>query len=203
MVTVLVVLFNVACLMGIKLCGQVALIERYVDINNLVIYMMAGELVYAFFLFFILKRLSVSWDRKIFYGVMLSAIFVMLFLGYITHGESIRSLLLNDKIDGLMDFFNSVQYGKKPYERLVIYPPLINVIYGFLGRYMFISTLDTVSARSAQMGILVYGMYAIAVYSVLLHVIYTLKYGQKVEKILAKQGTRELLLLMQEILPMP
>ena len=28
-----------------------------------------------------------------------------------------------------MDFFNSIQYGRKPYTTGVIYPPLINLIY--------------------------------------------------------------------------
>lgn len=31
--------------------------------------------------------------------------------------------------DSFMDFFNSIQYGRKPYTAGVIYPPLINLIY--------------------------------------------------------------------------
>ena len=183
LVTFFVVFFSVACLLGVKLCGEAALIERYVDVDYLIIFSVLGELLYAVFLFLFLHELSVSWEKKVFYGVMLSAIVCMLFLGYITHGESIRSFLLNDKNDGLMDFFNSVQYGKKPYENLVIYPPLINVIYGFLGRYMFI-TMDGFAVRISQMGILVYGIYAITVYSLLFHVIYKIKSGKKNEKLL-------------------
>lgn len=32
-----------------------------------------------------------------------------------------------------MDFFNSIQYGRKPYTAGVIYPPLINLIYAIFG----------------------------------------------------------------------
>lgn len=181
--TSVVVIISVACLLGTKACGAVALIERYIDFYKLVILLVLGEAVYSAFLFLFLHKVTFSWEKKVFYGVMLSAIACMLFLGYITHGESIRSFLVNDKNDGLMDFFNSVQYGKKPYENLVIYPPLINVIYGFLGRYMFI-TMDGFAVRVSQMGILVYGIYAITVYSLLFHVIYKIKAGNKNEKLL-------------------
>lgn len=35
--------------------------------------------------------------------------------------------------DSFMDFFNSIQYGRKPYTAGVIYPPLINLIYAIFG----------------------------------------------------------------------
>ena len=35
-----------------------------------------------------------------------------------------------------MDFFNSIGYGRHPYEQGVIYPPLMNVIYAFFGHFV-------------------------------------------------------------------
>ena len=60
-----------------------------------------------------------------------------------------------------MDFFNSIQYGRTPYTRKVIYPPLINVIYGFLGKIvpMSIKANGTLAIRASVPGVLVFGLF--------------------------------------------
>lgn len=66
-----------------------------------------------------------------------------------------------DLNDTFMDFFNSIQYGRTPYTRKVIYPPLINVIYGFLGKIvpMSIKANGTLAIRASVPGILVFGLF--------------------------------------------
>lgn len=63
--------------------------------------------------------------------------------------------------DTFMDFFNSIQYGRTPYTRKVIYPPLINVIYGFLGKIvpMSIKANGTLAIRASVPGVLVFGLF--------------------------------------------
>lgn len=63
--------------------------------------------------------------------------------------------------DSFMDFFNSIQYGRTPYTRRVIYPPLINVIYGFLGKIvpMSIKANGTLAIRASVPGVLVFELF--------------------------------------------
>lgn len=60
-----------------------------------------------------------------------------------------------------MDFFNSIQYGRTPYTRRVIYPPLINVIYGFFGKIvpMSIKANGTLAIRASVPGVLVFELF--------------------------------------------
>lgn len=74
----------------------------------------------------------------------------------------LQSLHLSaDLNDTFMDFFNSIQYGRTPYTRRVIYPPLINVIYGFLGKIvpMSIKANGTLAIRASVPGVLVFGLF--------------------------------------------
>lgn len=66
-----------------------------------------------------------------------------------------------DLNDTFMDFFNSIQYGRTPYTRRVIYPPLINVIYGFFGKIvpMSIKANGTLAIRASVPGILVFELF--------------------------------------------
>ena len=73
--------------------------------------------------------------------------------------------------DSFMDFFNSIQYGRTPYTRKVIYPPLINVIFGFLGKMipMEIKANGTMTIRASVPGVLVFELFCImtaAVYAI-------------------------------------
>ena len=69
--------------------------------------------------------------------------------------------LAADPYDAFMDFFNSIQYGRSPYVNKVIYPPLINVIYGIFGRLIpkSIMSAGTVAVRASVPGILAFGLF--------------------------------------------
>lgn len=182
-------LVNIACVMFLILfCINVTdttseiLITRYVSIEKFFILGVFCILMYTLVMYFVFQKINVSWEQYTFYGIMLTMILVVVVSGYITHGESIRSMLANDKNDALMDFFNSIQYGMKPYENGVIYPPLINVIYGFLGRYSLAE--GGFATRVHQMGSLVYGIYAIAAYGCCIYFINRIKTGILAEKFL-------------------
>lgn len=69
----------------------------------------------------------------LFIAILLSFIGISVLAGVLTQGEAIRSMLLPDKTDMFMDFFNSIQYGLEPYGNKVIYPPLINLFYALCG----------------------------------------------------------------------
>lgn len=99
-----------------------------------------------------------------FFLVMLVSVIAMIVLGYLTHGETIRSMLHIDKNDVYMDYFNSVQYGMQPYSQKVIYPPLINVIYGFLGRFIVKEGINPYLYRLHQVGSMTFLFYSMATY---------------------------------------
>ena len=140
--------------------------------------------IYALSIWAVKILTNARWEQYFFYGVMISAIAVVIVIGYITRGQSIQTILLPDKHDAFMDFFNSVQYGFKPYEAKVIYPPLINVIYGFLGRFMIIGNGGTYALRENQMAVLVFATYTIFLYVLLCYTIYKIKAGSTQEKAL-------------------
>ena len=106
--------------------------------------------------------------KSLFYILMLASIAIILLLGYLTHGEVIRILLHPIKSDVFMDFFNSIQYGMKPYSRDVIYPPLINVFYGFLGRFV-LKDSPPLMYRTSQMGAMVFLIYNLFVYGLFIY----------------------------------
>jgi len=126
---------------------------------------------------------KISWEKAMFYGTMLVLILVTLVKGYLSHGESIRTMLINDDFDTLMDFYNSVQYGFKPYAAKVIYPPLINAFYGFVGRFM-VKNSPSLTLRVDQMGSLVFGMYIIVVYSSFIYCLNKIKKGLRFERVI-------------------
>ena len=71
--------------------------------------------------------------------------------------------LAADPYDAFMDFFNSIQYGRSPYVNKVIYPPLINVIYGIFGRLIPKSIMNagTVAVRASIPGVLAFGVFCV------------------------------------------
>lgn len=106
---------------------------------------------------------NVNLIKLSFYILMLFFVIIMVIIGYLTHGEYIRTMLHNNPNDVFMDFFNSIQYGMNPYSKGVIYPPLINVFYGFLGRFFVKDTLP-IFFRDNQMGAMVFTFYILSVY---------------------------------------
>ncbi len=98
----------------------------------------------------------------IFCSCLLIATTAALVMGYLTRGRSIENMLFFNRGDTFMDFFNSIQYGRKPYENGVIYPPLMNAIYSFFGHFIPESILvdqGTVFTREYQLGKVVFFTY--------------------------------------------
>lgn len=94
-----------------------------------------------------------------FYTLMIVAIAISIFLGYVTRGKSLQNMLFFNTNDTFMDFFNSIQYGRDPYSEGVIYPPLMNVIYAFLGHFIpaeMIISNDMFAVRTYQTGLIIY-----------------------------------------------
>lgn len=162
--------------------GEV-LIERYISIKKLLILCAGFTSIYIVSIYLIIRKTEARWEQYLFYISMVTAILVVGILGYFTHGESIRSILANDKNDAMMDFFNSLTYGMKPYANGVIYPPLINVIYGLLGRFCAEVFNGGFAIRAHQMGSLIYGLYVISMYSLCVYLISKIKLGTPREKI--------------------
>ena len=115
-----------------------------------------GAIKFAFYLFLIINAV---WT-------IFNAIDMVLpvFCGEQSFQENIllQNLHLSaDSNDTFMDFFNSIQYGRTPYTRRVIYPPLINVIYGFFGKIvpMSIKANGTLAIRASVPGVLVFGLF--------------------------------------------
>lgn len=160
------------------------LVERYVPLNMfLCITAIGAEFIVVLFIF-ISKKIQFSWYNKFFYYTMLSSILTMILVGFASKGASINSILWLDRKDVLMDFFNSIQYGMYPYCNYVIYPPLINVIYSFIGRFVVYDPLmAAVQYRDTQMGMLCFIIYIICSYSFLIFAVSKF-ISEKREKIL-------------------
>lgn len=73
--------------------------------------------------------------------------------------------------DSFMDFFNSIQYGRKPYTTGVIYPPLINLIYAIFGMGIpdSVKAQGTLAYRTSLQGIVALVLFYVM--AVLLYII--------------------------------
>lgn len=102
--------------------------------------------------------------KQVFVYGMVAFITVVMLAGYFSRGEYLINLFFLDQNDHFMDFFNSIQYGSSPYEYGVIYPPLINAIYGFIGHFipLNIRMYGTVAIRNSNIGLMVFFIYNIA-----------------------------------------
>lgn len=85
----------------------------------------------------------------LYYGIFVLCVFIYIIIGMVTRGDSVRySLFYTSSFkymystDMFMDFFNSVRDASHNggYEKNVIYPPLANLLYLFIGK-MFKSDL--------------------------------------------------------------
>lgn len=73
--------------------------------------------------------------------------------------------------DSFMDFFNSIQYGRKPYTAGVIYPPLINLIYAIFGMGIpdSVKAQGTLAYRTSLQGIVALVLFYVV--AVLLYIV--------------------------------
>ena len=135
---------------------NVVFVERFLNPAYLIPLMAAGYTAIYFGGYYFLKHIKITIEN-VFYAAMALSICIFCLAGILTHGEACRVLLHPDKTDVFMDFFNSIQYGLKPYENKVIYPPFINLLYAALGRMTLIGVShDPYGLRLTQIGALVY-----------------------------------------------
>ena len=128
----LLIVINIAVWINAGESRDFMLIINGVSSPKLIVVSCSFTILYFLSFAVALKYNSIRWEKCMFYGIMMYALCMTVLVGYMTHGVSVRTVLSDDPHDVLMDFFNSVQYGMKPYENKVIYPPLINVLYGLL-----------------------------------------------------------------------
>lgn len=112
----------------------------------------------------LIRKYNLPKHEVLFYAFMFSSFFISLIAAYFSRGETIRAMLHQHRTEVFMDFFNSIQYGMSPYENMVIYPPLINALYGFIGRFVLLHN-NPINARVSQLGALVFLIYNFIVYS--------------------------------------
>ena len=112
-----------------------------------------------------LLRLSFKNKPRKFLFLITMWIGIVLFflLGLTSHGAHVLSSLHNDINDTFMDFFNSIQYERHPYEAKVIYPPLANAFYylihALIPNDVFLQ--GTVAMRDSQIGRMIIILYTI------------------------------------------
>lgn len=89
----------------------------------------------------------------IFIAVMILNFALVIFAGVMTRGLFIRSIFFYLD-DSFMDFFNSIQYGRDPYGKGVIYPPLMGLLYGIVGFFVmpFLNTGGAPALRLTPVG---------------------------------------------------
>ncbi len=92
--------------------------------------------------------------KIIFIACMWIGIIFFLCCGIASHGELLLRSFHNDSNDTFMDFFNSLQYERHPYEAKVIYPPLANLFYYIMHAFVpeGIFSRGTVAIRDSQIG---------------------------------------------------
>ena len=110
---------------------------------------------------------------------MIFFIGISVLAGILTSGEAIRAMLLPDKTDMFMDFFNSIQYGFEPYGNKVIYPPLINLFYALCGSMIPLDNVildHAVYIRDLQMGwVVLYGVMMLTILGISVVICYFLR----------------------------
>ena len=158
------------------------LILRYLPVWDSVV--TVGNVLFA-----LLLLVSFSLKRKyagssipyidLFVAILSCFLGISVLAGVLTQGEAIRSMLLPDKTDMFMDFFNSIQYGFEPYGNKVIYPPLINLFYALCGSMIPLDNVildHAVYIRDLQMGwVVLYGVMMLTILGISVVIWYFLR----------------------------
>lgn len=182
--SIIAIIMLVICLAFIHLLSlsiNAELVLRVVSFRKLYILSCVFVFSTTILIFFITEKPIKNKLKFIFYSIMISVIILMVVLGYLTHGETIRSLVHPDKNDVFMDYFNSIQYGLNPYSQKVIYPPLINVIYGFLGRFA-LKNVTPHALRTNPLAAMTFVIYNLFSYLLLFFSLHKLAIVNKISK---------------------
>lgn len=116
-------------------------------------------------------------SNMLFLSLLASLQFIWLISVMVTKGQTLSNLIHPNETDQFMDFFNSIRYGRTPYENGVIYPPLANLIYAFLGRIIPSNRLLTPGeVRNTQMGGIVFFLYTLVIMYALVQLMHAMKY---------------------------
>ena len=151
---------------------------------------------YAFF-YIILYLLDskVKKDSFKFYSLLLFSIFSICCMTYCTNGTILKNLLFDDPNDTFMDFFNCLYLGNNPYSvspiegfpPIAVYPPLSIIGFNILGN-MINPNSDlfwhdiALHTRNSQIGMMVFGLYTLGLYSSIILVWSLIKQGGIYEK---------------------
>lgn len=110
--------------------------------------------------------------------LLATSLFIWLISVFLTKGQTLYTIIHQNDNDVFMDFFNSIQYGREPYERGVIYPPLANLLYAALGHIIPANRIvSAVDVRNTQMGGIVYYLYALVITYFLIQLIHVSGYS--------------------------
>lgn len=180
----LLMIYGLANVILYKMQYSVAslLILRFLPSWNYVFLFGNGFVSIALVILFIAKRKhrdsKISYTN-IFIIAMAFFIGISVVAGILTGGEAIRAMLLPDKTDMFMDFFNSIQYGFEPYGNKVIYPPLINLFYALCGSMIPLDNVildHAVYIRDLQMGwVVLYGVMMLTILGISVVIWYFLR----------------------------
>lgn len=117
-------------------------------------------------------------SNELFLHLLATSLFIWLISVFLTKGQTLYTIIHQDDNDVFMDFFNSIQYGREPYERGVIYPPLANLLYAALGHIIPANRIvSTADVRNTQMGGIVYYLYALVITYFLIQLIHVSGYS--------------------------
>ena len=181
-ISTLFVMFNF-----IKYSSNILNITKFISLNKLFI-LICIILIFLFVIIYVTSEFpffyKINKCKLLFYSSLFFCIGVTLLAIFLTHGEAIKTVLFADINDTFMDFYNSIQYGFKPYSKQVIYPPLINIFYGLLGKFVNIGFGDRTLLRTTQAGLFVYTIYLFIVYIPLITLLLKVKKGNIQEKLI-------------------
>lgn len=109
--------------------------------------------------------------------LLLSGFLIWMLSVFLTKGQTLSTIMHQVDTDQFMDFFNSIQYGRTPYEKGVIYPPLANLLYAGLGHIIPVNRLVApLDVRNTQMGGVVFYLYSFIVSYFLVQFMHLLGY---------------------------
>lgn len=161
-------------------------IKKFIDFKtlSLLIYII---LFFFFSCLYVISELEIfkksSKYKLLLYISLASGILITALAVFITRGNAFKTFLFVEVNDTFMDFYNSIQYGLKPYSRAVIYPPLINIVYAFIGHFVTIKDIiGTPGLRTSQDGQFVFAAYLLFTYIPFSLILFKLKKGHLVER---------------------
>jgi len=111
----------------------------------------------------------------LFLTILIVFFIIFVIAAILTNGNTVKLMFVYDPNDTFMDYFNSIMYSSdRPYTYwLVVYPPLITVMYAVIGRFMipFVDVLPgeklSFALRYTQMGMMSFFLISILTFFLL------------------------------------